>query len=376
MRYLEPRDMIARSRFPAVFVASLALALGACAGVRPATVSGEAHVIDGDSMIIESQWVRLRDLDGPVLGTTCLRNGEPYWCGESAKHALAEYVSGRQVTCSIARKLEPGIRYGTCVVGGESIGAWLVRNGWAAARQSSKLGRQQRQAREERLNLWSNDYRGRSFDGGYVVPAYMSHRYPKAPPRDQRHQDLLGLILPDIRLTPDRPREWDMEVELAIDKRGQPRLESIQGTGVPAEVIASLKVVLPKWVYLPPVERCDIRADTTTRQRIVLSLDGGGTALSFSKAQHWLDGRKLPPAAYARPLKRVRLHRSPQVPKRVGGTVVVRFELDEAGIPHRPEILFSFPRGLFDQDAMQAIHLARFEPLPDGPGVSCYRLEY
>jgi endonuclease YncB( thermonuclease family) len=93
-----------------------------------APIVGVASVIDGDTLEIHGQRVRLDGIDAPESGARC---GEAN-IHQQAANALAERVSRRTVTCEPSG---PPDRYGRtvarCSVGDENLNAWLVVNGWA-----------------------------------------------------------------------------------------------------------------------------------------------------------------------------------------------------------------------------------------------------
>ncbi len=64
-----------------------------------ADVAGIASVIDGDTLEIHGQRIRLHGIDAPESRQLCRLDGKPWQCGKDAANALAEKIARRPVTC-------------------------------------------------------------------------------------------------------------------------------------------------------------------------------------------------------------------------------------------------------------------------------------
>lgn len=92
---------------------------------------GQATVIDGDTIEIRGQRVRLSGMDAFESGQTCHDVvGETYRCGGAAAFALDDFIGGRNVTCD-PKGQSWGRLVAVCSVDGEDLGAWMVRHGYA-----------------------------------------------------------------------------------------------------------------------------------------------------------------------------------------------------------------------------------------------------
>ncbi len=78
-----------------------ALAIALCLLATPvmADVTGPARVIDGDTLEIQGQRIRLHGIDAPESRQLCRRDGKPWQCGKDATNALARKIARRPVTC-------------------------------------------------------------------------------------------------------------------------------------------------------------------------------------------------------------------------------------------------------------------------------------
>ncbi len=112
-----------------------ALTIALCLLATPALadVAGIASVIDGDTLEIHGQRIRLHGIDAPESRQLCRLDGKPWQCGKDAANALAEKIARRPVTCEDLGRDRHKRIIGRCTVAGEDIDAWMVSQGWALA---------------------------------------------------------------------------------------------------------------------------------------------------------------------------------------------------------------------------------------------------
>jgi endonuclease YncB( thermonuclease family) len=96
-----------------------------------ADVTGRASVIDGDTIEIHGERVRLFGIDAPESRQLCTVAGEPYRCGQQAALALADHLVKRTVRCQERDRDRYGWTVAVCFVGDEDVQAWLVEPGSA-----------------------------------------------------------------------------------------------------------------------------------------------------------------------------------------------------------------------------------------------------
>ncbi|QDM41938.1 thermonuclease family protein [Altererythrobacter sp. TH136] len=105
------------------------LALAATTSAQAGTLSGQPQVIDGDTLEISGQRVRLFGIDAPELSQTCNRSGQAWECGKAAREHLAGMISTAQVTCSGAEKDTYGRLVAVCQVSGVDLNGGDGRGG-------------------------------------------------------------------------------------------------------------------------------------------------------------------------------------------------------------------------------------------------------
>jgi endonuclease YncB( thermonuclease family) len=110
----------------------------ACTGVRAArgkreTISGIATVLDGDTLEVAGERVRLIGIDAPEGSQMCKADGLDWPCGQIATAAVYEIVGTDSVECEVYGRDRWRRALAECFQHGESINAAIVRQGWALA---------------------------------------------------------------------------------------------------------------------------------------------------------------------------------------------------------------------------------------------------
>ena len=123
-------------------------------------ITGDAIVIDGDTLEIGGRRVRLEGIDAPEMAQSCqTSNGSPWRCGLTAQQKLIEITRGQTVACDAAGTDKYGRTLAVCFVEGEDINATLVRQGVARAfvKYSELYVSQEAEARAARRGIWQAD---------------------------------------------------------------------------------------------------------------------------------------------------------------------------------------------------------------------------
>ena len=141
-----------------VLIAAFLLATAAPAGA--ADLTGQASVIDGDTLEIHGQRIRLHGIDAPEGAQLCYRHREPWPCGRRAAFALADHIGARTVSCEPRDRDRYGRIVAVCFAGGQNLNAWMVRQGWALAyrRYSRDYIAGEDAAREDGAGMWAGRF--------------------------------------------------------------------------------------------------------------------------------------------------------------------------------------------------------------------------
>jgi len=118
-------------------------------------------VIDGDTIEISGDRVRLHGIDAPETHQGCLLpSGQAYRCGEDAKVVLETIISGARVACQVLDKDRYQRSIGRCFAGQLDIGEEMVKRGFALAyrRYSTDYVLAEIDARNNGAGIWSSRF--------------------------------------------------------------------------------------------------------------------------------------------------------------------------------------------------------------------------
>ena len=127
---------------------------------RGETISGAVRVVDGDSLHVGTTEVRLFGVDAFEGRQLCVRDGNPWRCGEAAANELRTLTTGRAITCDKRDTDSYGRTVAVCSNGTVDVGAELARAGLALAyRQFSEdYVDEENEARAARRGAWAGEF--------------------------------------------------------------------------------------------------------------------------------------------------------------------------------------------------------------------------
>ena len=131
----------------------------------PASITGQASIIDADTLEIHGERIRLEGIDAPESGQRCYSAANKlYRCGAAAANALDKWIGNATVTCTIDGTDRYNRLLGTCQARGVDMQEWLVENGHAIAyrQYSTQYVPAEHRAAGARVGIW---------EGRFVNPA-------------------------------------------------------------------------------------------------------------------------------------------------------------------------------------------------------------
>jgi len=131
----------------------------------PPPIEGRATAVDGDTLRLGGERIRLVGLDAPERDQTCTdANGAEWPCGEAARQRMAALVADGGLSCAPRGRDRYDRLLAVCTMGTKDVAAAMVTEGLAVA-QGGYFG-EQADAQKARRGIWA---------GTFVPPAAYRH---------------------------------------------------------------------------------------------------------------------------------------------------------------------------------------------------------
>jgi len=129
-------------------------------------ISGKVKVIDGDTIKIKGNNIRLFGIDAPEKNQICFKKTQSYNCGFISTKVLKKYAEGKLVTCAYNDKDRYGRIIGICnfYYNAEdkklSLNRYMVFTGNAVAykRYSKEYLDDEKWAKNNQLGMWQGKF--------------------------------------------------------------------------------------------------------------------------------------------------------------------------------------------------------------------------
>ena len=123
-------------------------------------VSGIAKILDGDTITINSNKIRLLDIDAPEWNQTCTNShNQQYHCGIISKNKLKELTKNKIIKCIIFGYDYYNRLLGRCYHHSLDLNKAMVVTGWAIIGNSYSNYRQEMlDAKKARRGIWQGEF--------------------------------------------------------------------------------------------------------------------------------------------------------------------------------------------------------------------------
>jgi len=123
-------------------------------------IEGKAKIIDGDTIHIEKNKIRLHGIDAPEIDQTCTIKNKEWNCGIESSVELKKLILDNNISCVVS-DIDKYNRYiAECFINNKNINKLMVRNGWAIAYRYYSLDfvEDEKLAEKDKNGLWQGKF--------------------------------------------------------------------------------------------------------------------------------------------------------------------------------------------------------------------------
>ena len=132
-------------------------------------IRGKPIIIDGDTIKIANERIRLYGIDAPEINQECQKPflsigfftfNKKYSCGEISKKILKKFIKTQIVKCIFESRDRYNRPIAECFTNKKNINSWMVKKGYAVAykKYSKKYINEEAYAKENKLGLWQGPF--------------------------------------------------------------------------------------------------------------------------------------------------------------------------------------------------------------------------
>ena len=126
-------------------------------------IFGIATVVDGDTIIINKNRIRLVGIDAPETKQKCLdKNYYEYLCGELSTNFLTQLINNKEVQCQYSQKDIYQRYLGICTFQNININHEMIKNGMAVIYNlkdtSDELKNLESEAQNKKIGIWQGAF--------------------------------------------------------------------------------------------------------------------------------------------------------------------------------------------------------------------------
>ena len=123
-------------------------------------IQGKAKVIDGDTIHIGNNKIRLHGIDAPEQKQTCNFEGKKWNCGQEATSFLINLINRKSVTCSVNDIDQYKRLIAVCFIDNININQHIIISGWAIAYRyySKDFINEEEIAKKNKMGIWRGTF--------------------------------------------------------------------------------------------------------------------------------------------------------------------------------------------------------------------------
>lgn len=127
------------------------------------SIKGIAKIVDGDTVRINKNRIRLVGIDAPESKQKCFdKNNRKYFCGQMSTNFLKRIADKKQIECFYKKKDFYNRYLGNCYLGNKFLNLEMVRNGMAVIYDYKNTDQEfikaKKSAEEQRLGIWQGAF--------------------------------------------------------------------------------------------------------------------------------------------------------------------------------------------------------------------------
>ena len=123
-------------------------------------IKGKAKVIDGDTIHIGNNKIRLHGIDAPEQKQTCIFEGNEWNCGQDATFFLSNLINKKSVSCRVNDIDQYKRLVAVCFIDNININQIMVIFGWAIAYRyySKDFIKEEQIAKKNKIGIWRGTF--------------------------------------------------------------------------------------------------------------------------------------------------------------------------------------------------------------------------
>ena len=124
------------------------------------TIYGKAKIIDGDTIHIDNNKIRLHAIDAPETKQRCTKDGKKWSCGLESTRFLRELIGNNRIKCDTNGQDRYNRYIGVCYINNIDINSEMVVHGWAIAYKYYSLDyvKEEEIAKSKKVGIWIGEF--------------------------------------------------------------------------------------------------------------------------------------------------------------------------------------------------------------------------